>query len=416
MKEKNIVAMLEAEVRANGGDAKKGRVAFVNRMKREVLGITENDAGNPVIAKGSARPEEFSLREVAEAVGGRQWVNNFVRPGEGPDLQTVLEAGPGIDPTNFLHTSTYNSLVGGLIEAKVIEAFNNPAYIGDQLVETVPTRQNGEKMIGVTSIAANDGEIRKPGEPHARTGFGEHYVTTPELVEKALAVEVTQEAAFYDYTGQVLQRAAAVGDVLAYGKEKTIIDLALGVTNPYIYNGTGYNTYQTSTPWINSHQNVMEDYTDIDNMLALFEQMTDPTTGREILVNPTQILHMPRARNTFNRVLNSTEVRETTNTNSVTISPNPVKQNFQLLESPIVFNRAKAADGLNLSADNAKKLWIAGEFKKALKWMEAWALRVRQAQATEYVMLDRGLIAAYFANHRGIGAVVEPRYLVKNTH
>lgn len=47
--------------------------------------------------------------------------------------------------------------------------------------------------------------------------------------------------------------------------------------------------------------------------------------------------------------------------------------------------------------------------------MEAWPLRVTQASASEYAMMDRGLVAAYFANYRGVGAVVQPQYMIRNT-
>ena len=39
---------------------------------------------------------------------------------------------------------------------------------------------------------------------------------------------------------------------------------------------------------------------------------------------PTQILHHPSRRMDFYQVLNATEIRNTTNTNTLTVAPNPL--------------------------------------------------------------------------------------------
>lgn len=413
-------------------DPVRGRQRFVGELwatlgivtasKPDAQGNVEfmesvDELGRPVIAKGAARPEEFSLRLLAESIGGEEWVETYFSPNGGADRLTLLEAGPGIDPTAFLNINTFSLATAGLVEAKVMEKFMNPGFIGDQLVEVRPTRMNGEKMIRIGGIG-NKGQTRGINQPHPRASFGEEWVETPELTEKALATEVSQEAVFYDLTGQVLDTAGSVGEELGYLRELEILRMVAGATNSYNYKGTTYNTYQTATPWINDHANVPEDYSDIDNALQLFSQMTDPVTGKEILVNPTTIIHQPNKRMLFNNILNATEVRNTTNTNTVTISPSPITSQFTLLESPIFFNVMQAATsgnlGLGLSASDAGKYWYMGDFKRAFAWMEAWPLRTRQASPNEYVMLDRGLIAAYFSNYRGVGAVKEPRYAVRN--
>lgn len=437
---KKLRKLLEArinEARTAGHDApmaqRVGRQRFVNEIRADLGVLVESRDGEtgrvtftesvdeydrPTLAEGRARPEEFSLRQLAEAIFGDSFERYF-DPHEGFDGQTaLLEAGPGIDPTAFLNINTFSLATSGLVEAKVLENFENPIFIGDNLVDIRPTRLNGEKMIRTSGIG-NKAQTRAPGEPHPRAGFGEEWIETPELVEKALAVEVQQEAVFYDLTGTVLDKAGSVGEELGYLRELTIIDLVEGVANPYKYNGTAYNTYQTSTPWINSHTNAMVDHTDFQASRELFREMTDPVTGKEILVIPnTMLIHSARVDDFF-RQMNATEVRETTNTNTVTISPqvpSVTDGRATLFSSPIVDNRRTASDGLNLSEANAKVRWLHGDPKRAFMWMEAWPIRVRQASATEYVMLDRGLIAAYFANYRGVGAVREPRYMVANTN
>lgn len=404
------------ESEARNGSAVDARHTFVEDF-RLLLGITEDVNGNPRIAEGAMRPDEVNIPLLAEAIFGAEKMRETFYHDSSPDRRTILEAGP-VDPSAMLNISTFSLAVGGLIDAQIIAKFNNPAFIGDRLVTTRPTNKNGEKMIGVNG-SADEGKTRAPGKPHARTGLGNHYIQTPELEEKALAIDVTKEVVRYDLTGDVLNEASNIGFSLGYGREKTRLKLVNGGVNPYNRNGTGYNTYQTTTPWVNNQTNEFADLSDLENSKKLFRQMTDPDTGREILVEGWQILCSPDREITFDRVLNAYEVRETTNTNTVTIGGNPIKGRYEILSSQIEFNlrQAAAADGgLALSADNSNKRWYHGDFKKAFAWMEAEPLTTRQANAAEYLMMDHGLIASYFASYVGIGAVIAPQYVVVNTH
>lgn len=426
IKTKQLTTIFEShagQAKKAGRNDRDSTMIGLMKMRDEVIesvGVQRDAFGRPSIKPNSAHPTEYDLVETleafGEALGFRHFARSVLDKKENFEFHgSALEAGPGIDPTAFSAINLWTGATAGLVEAQVIEKYQNPAYIGDMLVTVKPTRLNGQKFIGVTGIG-NKAKERFPGESHARATFGQHYIATPELSEQALSVEVTQEADFYDLTGQVMETAAGVGEELGYKRELTLLDLVIGVTNPYSYNGTGYNTYQTATPWINSQQNEMADHTDIQISQAMFRKMTDPATGKEILVMPKTILHHSDREQDFNRVFNATEVRETTNTNTITISPNPTKTKFTCLSSPILDNRMTAANGLNLSLSNAQKRWYMGDYPGAFMWMEAWPLRTNGVSANEMVMRDRGLIAAFFSNYRGVGAVREPRKTGVNTH
>jgi hypothetical protein len=418
---------------------KAGRVRFVNEIK-ESLGlvegrdvkradgntvrifeeVTNENTGNPTRAAGSWNAHEYSLAGMALAIGGQDFLESFDPDNKG-DLQNILEAGPGVDPTNFININTFNAATGGLIEAKILENFENPAFIGDQIFELRPTNKNGEKIIGAAGFGQTDGDTeRKPGQPHPRAQFGERWVETPELVEKALACEVTQEAVFYDLTGQVLDQAASVGEALGYGRERTQLRLFAGLTNSYNYKGVSYDTYQTATPWINELGNPLVDQNDIDEALQLFANMTDPETGKEILVMPNTIVHAPQKDRLWRHVLTAFSVTNNTQLSSevpavqTVAGPYKTEGEFTRLQSTILRNLIDT-EGSKTQAQ-ANDYWYIGQNKKGFAWMEAWPLRVRQASPTEYAMLDRGLIAAYFANYRGVGAVLEPRFWVRNTN
>lgn len=412
----------------------RGHQAFVREVHEAVGLLERNESGDLVesfdedgsrrLAPGRVSPNEFSLARMAEAVGGRDFLESFnPESPSGSDAVNLLEAGPGVDPTAFLNTNTFSAAVGGLIEAQVLENFQNNTFIGDQLFETIPTNKNGERMPGTHGFGADEGDTsRKPGMPHPRAQFGERWVQTPELDEKALACEVTQEAVFYDLTNEVLTRAADVGGILGYGREKTQLRLFAGASNSYNYNGVGYDTYQASAPWVNTLSNAIGtngSFLNVDAALELFEDMTDPETGREILIDADTIVHMPRKQSSWHFVLNSTEQRTgqsgTSTTQTLSTPPPSTNSNYNLLSSTILRNivRDELTSG---NKANAQEYWWIGQPRRCFKWMEAWPVRVRQASPQEFVMQDRGLVAAYFANYRGVGAVVEPRYVVRNTN
>jgi len=236
-------------------------------------------------------------------------------------------------------------------------------------------------------------------------------VTTPETVEKGLACEVLKETIFFDRTNNVLREAGEVGDILAYGKEKDILDVVIGAVNPYIYNGTGYSTYQTSTPWINKVDNTLVDYDNVDIARNLFTKMTNPETSREIIISPDTILHVPRRKSKWETTLYPNMVRTITNTNTATysVAPSSVRTGYNLIESQILYNRLVAA---SVDATKALEYWWLFDRNGAFAWMENWPLTVTQAVANDYALRDRGIVFANLANHRGIAIVQEPRKVI----
>ncbi len=435
LRQRYIRELFEARCEEGRADrtGRSGRLQFV-RDFWETCGVLMDDRGRPTydndergqprLLEGRCRPEEVSIRELADAIIGHDNVQEYFHPASGIPSNALLES--AIDPTAFLNISTFNLAIAGLVDAQILERFKLAEYIGDQLCTVVQTRKNGDKLIGATRIGAYASEVknRLPGQPHAEVGFGQNYQTTPETVEQALKCKVSREAVFFDLTGEVLDEAGGVGDELGYGREKDIINGVMGVTQSYTYNGTTYATYQTASPYVNDQSNQLTDWQSVNTVIQTFSQMTDPATGKEILVTPTQVLVAPYNRPLAEIVFNGGDVKEGTNLNSNfparwTGAPNPIQRMApqlpaNILSSPIAFNRATAADGLNLSTANAKLYWWCGDFKKAFEWRENWPLTPWQASATEMVMKDQGLIAVFGANYRGILNVRQPRYVTRN--
>ena len=98
--------------------------------------------------KGELQPEEFSIRELAEITLGTGWVKQLdPRGGGGVNL---MEAGDAVDVTAF------SNITGQIIYNRIMQAYTQEAFILSRLVDTVPTRFDGEK------IPASAGSSMKP--------------------------------------------------------------------------------------------------------------------------------------------------------------------------------------------------------------------------------------------------------------
>ena len=427
-----------------------GRWRFLTEM-RKGLGLCDADgndhrdlAGNRVLKAREATPEQFSLQELAEAVVGQSWrtffnpdsrelgrytvARSLVESGFPNEKRALVEAtGFGLDPSAFLNINTFTSIVGGLVEVKILEAFQNPALIADQLMPVEATKLNGQKIIGVQNIG-DRGRKRSPGETHPRAQFGERWIETPETRENALAIDVLKETVFFDLTGSLMRQAASVGDELAYRKELEVIDTILGVSNTFKYNGTTYNTYQTSRTlgYLNSHVNQLVDWTSLQSSLMLFVKMQDPHTDKRLLITPNTILVNPAKLATANLILGASvtdrrttpgATQATADTLNISSTPgNPYSGQYTVLSSPLVEQRCLAADGLNLNQANTDGLWFTMEKGKSFRYMQNYPLTVTQASPNQYEMLDKGIVATYFANERGIPSTWSPWHIVKNNN
>jgi hypothetical protein len=177
--------------------------------------------------------------------------------------------------------------------------------------------------------------------------------------------------------------------------------------------------------YTNSITNPLLDWTSIQTDVLQFMRQEDPHTGKRLLLNPNTVLVNPGKLATMNLILGSTVTdrrtapggtQSTASTLNISSTPgNPYSGNFKVLTSPLFEQRALAADGLNLSQDNADGLWFMMEAGKSFRYMQNYPLAVVPATSNQYEMLDKGIIATYFAHERGIPSVWSPWHTLKNT-
>jgi hypothetical protein len=358
------------------------------------------------LAEKHLQPEDFSLRDLAEALipEGRQWVRTLdPRCQDGAHL---TESADGVDMTAFLNVT------GQIVRTKILEAYQQEAFVASKLVQTVPTRLDGEKIPGATRIA--DGvDVVGPGMPYPSLGFGEDYVETPSTAKRGFIVPVTKEAIFFDRSHLVLSRAAEVGELLGLNKEKRILDTVIGVTNTYVHNGGAYSTYNTGSPWKNTiAANALADWTNVDAAEQLFADLLDPATGEPVLISATDVLVMPAYRHAAHRVFNAAEISyAAAGSTTTTTAANPLG-NYRVRESRLAYRRILAS---GVAAADAKKWWFLGDFRKAFAYMENWPITVTQAPLGSDADFNNDVVLRFKASERGAAAVINPLYVVKCT-
>jgi len=354
--------------------------------------------------KGHLRPEDFSIRDLAEATLGTSWVRQL---DPRADAVGLVEAGEAIDATAF------SNITGQVIYSRIMRAYSQEDFILSQLVETIPTRLDGEKIPGIGRLRDAAAEVR-PGMPYPSVGLGEDYIETPSTTKRGLIVPVTREAIFFDRTHLILQRAAEVGEILGLNKEKRLIDLLIGQENNYRWKGTDYSTYYASGgggPWVNELAgNELADWTNVDAAEQVFSEILDPNTGEPVVLRANTVLVMPACRHTANRVFHATEIHYSTG-DTQTVSPNPLRS-YQVYDSRLAYRRIVAS---GTEAAEARKWWFLGHFQRAFAYMENWPITVTQAPLNSEAEFNQDIVLRFKASERGAAAVINPRYVVKCT-
>src|SRR3954452_21623853 len=117
------------------------------------------------LREGHLKPEDFSLRDLAEALvpDGREWVR-MLDPRSAGGV-TVLESSDGVDVTAFLN------ITGQVIYSKIMEAYTQEPFVLSTLVDTLPSRLDGEKIPGISRVPETIEEV-EPGMPSPHLGFG----------------------------------------------------------------------------------------------------------------------------------------------------------------------------------------------------------------------------------------------------
>lgn len=356
------------------------------------------------IEKKQLNVREFSIRELAEAFLGENLVRAMEPHRKSGGLR-LIEAASAVD------TSAFSNITGQIIFSKVKEEFALATIPVDMVCTTERTTiLDGEKIPGIGGIG-DEAEIVDEAQPYPTAGTNEEYVQTPPLKKRGFIVPVTREIIVADKTSQVVRRCSDTAKWLGLNKGKRVFDALFGVTNTYKRNGTATNTYLTSGAYVNQHANPLVDWTDIENAELLFDAMTDPNTGEPMgatLLGQAMTVIVPTAlHRTARRIIGATEIRfgDGASLTTAAYGQNPLTgSQINILTSPYVKARTGSAS-----------TWFFGAPKDALVYMEAWAVTAEQAPSNSDAQFNRDIDLQFKVSEMGAPAMLEPRYMTKNT-
>lgn len=390
---------------------------MAHRLSKRLKYEVDRFGAEPVLAgltegleAGHLKPEEFSIRGLAEAFveDGREWVASL-DPRMGGDELTEADA---------VSTGHFANITGQIVYTELLQKYMAEEFVFTRRIRTIPTALSGEKIAGVTQLG-DQAAVVGEGEQFPMAGINEDWIETPQTTKRGFIVPVTKEAVFFDRTNLVLERAGEVGTWLGVNKEKRAIDCVIDentTAHRYKWRGTTYATYQGTTPWVNLiGSNALVDWTDIDAVEALFNNLVDPNTGEPIMVMADTVVVTPQLLHTADRILNATMTA--THVGGYAVSgdlnsfqaPNPIGRGGMSGRYSVLTSRLLPA---RMTTDTT---WYMGKPSEAFAYMENWPITVVRAPANNEDEFNRDIVAKFKCSERGAFFVREPRKMVKST-
>lgn len=353
------------------------------------------------VKEGKVTRDQISLRNLAEGLLGYDWTTGVMR---------VRESWAAIDP------SAFSNITGQLLINEVKDRYKAADFIGEQLVDTVKiTNGNlGTQKTPWLSAIVDAPDVLHPQQQYPFSVFQEQWITYPAPIKRGMICAVTMEMIFSDLTGQAMEAARAVAERLAIQKEENILNVVLGLTNNHIWNDTSYSTY-VSTPWDNTiTSNTLVNWESLNVVEQQLAGMTDPVSGKAIMIKPSALLVMPYRKYNAKRVLNATETRSgdiTTGTGDQILSVNPLDTKYPVLASQYAYNLLVAS---GVSAANAREYFYLGDFKKAFVYREVHPLDTVQAPPYYIRQFEQDIAVAVRCSEYGVAGVRDPRFVCQS--
>jgi hypothetical protein len=358
-----------------------------------------------------AKPEInrlVSLREMAEGFMGPQWAVKLGRYNAG-----VRESTDAVDASQFV------DITGQLLVQEIKQKYEGADYIGEKLVTTVPITNGNlgpQRVPGLSKVTTAPATVQ-PGMPYPQAGFVQEYWDFQPVRKFGHVCSVTMEMIDSDLTQQARESAGSVGERVHDEKEENILStvMGLGATyNTHSWNGTTYNTYQATTPWVNVKSGqTITDWTHINEIEQLAAQMTDPRTGKPIKVKFDWVLCMPYKYPTLMTIFNAVQVRrgDGASTTNATYSNSPLNFDYPLYKSARAFQLRTATTTTSMgtaSAATAKEAVYFGS-SKAFVWRQYKPFTVVEAPANNPAEFHQDIALQVKAMEAGVAGVAEPR-------
>lgn len=366
-----------------------------------------------LIKEGKIKVKDLSIFDIARATLG----DSVMMKMQGMDAENVaLGLRESVDPVNLTQFSDITQLV--VLEG-AMEAYQSPDYIGDKLVKAEASRRDIVRKPGLALID-DDALVVPEGEEYPTVKFGQDFQDLPQSQKRGLKIGITREAIFFDETGDILSRAAGIGERIGTNKEKRILRTFLGLTNNYNRNGVARNTYVISAdPRINKISgNPLTDWHSVDNANQLFTGMTDDRSrslvGEPIQVTPDTMVVSKYKLMTAMQIMQATMVRKASNAAvDQTYSANPLNMLPLSVMTSVWLDWLLVNEG-GVSIANAKEYWTIGQPKKAFTYRTLFPFQMLAAPSNATAEFERDVLVEYRGSERGVCYVEAPWYVAQS--
>jgi hypothetical protein len=413
----------------------KGYAGYL-RIQARLLGLTEEGRvpegpdGRPLLEShvtvdGGGKlprksPLQFSFRALWEGMVGP--VEETLNVGEGRSgliEDRRLFGAPESVRESAIASSAFASAVGQLTALQVIAGYEAPGFVGDQLVTRMPSKLRGERMVGFTSLQGP-----KPvgeGDSYQESTFGEKYVTTTET-KRGRLLSITEEAVYFDQTGQILDHAMQLGRMSREERERRIIRGVADVASTervYRPTGTATQLYSTGNANLLSTATPLVDWTDISEAMAYHaanvrdDRETDDTLGTQpITWRPTHVLTAMELAGQAARIFAATLLTDTSSAGGTT-APSAAILNVLGAGSlksvaSAYLDAAQGADQWDDASD-----WLIGDFPRQFAYKEVWPLQTFRAPAQNDEQFERDVLARFKVREYGDIFARDHRLVIK---
>lgn len=377
------------------------------------------------IREKKIRREDFSLRETAQAFLGDNWYGRLEEyrgqtAGRGVALR---ESETAVDASNF------TSISGQLLVDVVREKYELATKVGNEMFSVQPITNGNlgpHTEPGLRRVKDKPKKVNA-GQPYPHAFFDGDAVTYPAPNKYGEICNVTMEMIFADLTGQAIESAESVGDIVGLGEEYEKLAVALMLAGgTFAWNGTTYNLYAATAAVTGGWANRLTDFTltdwrSMNRVEQLFAQMMDPATGKPIRIDVKDMLVMPAARYNAKRVLNATEVREgdiTTGGGTQTVGANPLESDYRILSSPHARNLCINGEEDIVAAGSftaavTDTMILVGDFKKAFVYRQVYPMKTTQAPPLNPLEFNQDIVLSVKGSRYGVACVKDPRYVAQ---
>lgn len=313
-------------------------------------------------------------------------------------------------------TANFTTIIGQVVFADKLEAFENPEFIGGELVTEIPATTGQQEMIPGISALGDEAENVGENEEYPVVEYNENYVMLPEILKNGFVMNITEEAIFEDKTGMILENFGKAVNSMALTQEKERLRIALGIDNTYRRNGGPVqNTYaNTHTQGDGDNliaSNPLTDYTALGVAKNAFNDLIDPDTGEPISLGRSYQVIVPDPLEWQWSMIQSATGYATQPTRGSTATQmqfaNPINggsRTYTALSNPWVS-----------SISGSDTTWFIGNFKKAFVERVIYQAQVQTQDRNSDLSFARDIVSRVKVRKRTRCAVKDWRYVQKHT-